>query len=366
VLLGGPVLGYNLLLLLSSAVSGLGAQLLVRRVTRDRLASFVAGALFAVGVHRYVRMAHLQAHLTLVLPLALLALDRFWERRTLRRALLVGLLLALQGLSSVYLGAITGVTLGVALVVALVAGIGRQAAARLVAGLVLGSLLLLPVALPYLRMRAFEGMEFTREDVAKFATTPESYAASASRLYAPLSDRHLDPWRVRDTLFPGLVPLLLGVAGLAAAPRRYRAVALAASATAVVLSLGPETGLYRFLHEHVVFFRGIRSLGRFAIVPSLCLAVLSGLALAGRSRLAAAAALAMALLEARVPVDFAEYVPPSAAARWLTGGPGPVLYLPPGDGDTQAMLDGIAHFRPLLKLRFHPSALRPAPRASGR
>jgi hypothetical protein len=346
-LAGGPVLAYNLLLLLSSALSGLGAQLLVRRVTRDALAAFVAGAAFGVGVHRFARMAHLHAHVTLFLPFALLALDRFRERRSTGRGLLVGLLLALQGLSSIYLGAITGVTLAAASLLAL-PGLRRREAARLLGGLVFASLLLSPLMLPYLRMRAFQGVEFTQAEVARFATTAESYASSASLLYAPLSDRHLDPSRVRDTLFPGLVPLILGVAGLGAAPRRYRAVALLASAVAVLLSLGPETAPYRFLHEHVVLFRGIRALGRFAIVPALGLAVLTGLALAGRSRHAVLGALVLLLVESRVGLEFARYEPPSAAARWLAGRPGAVAYLPFGDGDTQAMLDGIAHFRPLL------------------
>jgi len=347
-LAGAPVLGYNLLLLASSAVSGLGAQLLARRVTGDRLAAFVAGAAFGVGVHRWVRMAHLHAHVTLFLPLALLALDRFWERRTLGRALLVGLMLALQGLSSVYLGAITGVTLGVLSLLALCGGLRGREAARLFAGFALAAAILLPLIRPYLRMRAFQGVEFTLADVSKFATTLESYAASASVLYAPLSDRHLDPARVRDTLFPGILPLLLGVMGLAAAPRRYRAAALAASAVAILVSLGPETFLYRFLHEHVVLFRGIRALGRFAVVPALALAVLSGLALAGRSRRVAVAALVLLLVESRVSLDFAPYEPPSPAARWLSGREGAVACLPLGERDTEAMLQGIAHFRPLI------------------
>src|SRR5205823_10056602 len=104
-ILGGPVLGYNLILLLSMIVSGLGAQLLVRRVSGDRLAAFVGGAMFAAGAHRWIRLAHLHAQVTLFLPFVLIALDRFWQRRTLGRALAVGALLALQGLSSVYLGA---------------------------------------------------------------------------------------------------------------------------------------------------------------------------------------------------------------------------------------------------------------------
>ena len=113
-LLGGPVAGYNVVLVLSLVVSGLGAQLLVRRASGDRWAAFVAGVFFAAGAHRWIRLAHLHAQVTLFLPFALLALDRFLERRTWPRALLVGLLLGLQGLSSIYLGAITALALGVA------------------------------------------------------------------------------------------------------------------------------------------------------------------------------------------------------------------------------------------------------------
>lgn len=347
VLLGGPVLGYNLVLLLSHVVSGLGAQLLARRVSGDRLAAFVAGAIFAAGAPRWVNMAHLHAHVTLFLPFALLALDRFWERRSLGRALAVGLLLALQGLTSVYLGAVTACALVAATVLALLGGLRRDEAIRLAGGFALAALLLAPVARPYFRMRAFQGVEFELAQLARFSSTPESYAAGSAPLYSGLARRHLDPQRVKDPLFPGVIPLLLGVAGLARAPRRYRAFALTASALAVTLSLGPETAFFRFLHEHVVLFRGIRALARFSVIPVLCLAVLSGLALAGRWKLALAA-LVLALGEAWSAPGYGVYAAPSAAARWLAGRAGAIVYLPMGDGDTEAMLQSIAHFRPLV------------------
>jgi hypothetical protein len=226
-------------------------------------------------------LAHLHAQVTLFLPLALLAFDAFWEKRTLRRGLLVGLLLALQGLSSVYLGAITAAALAAAAGLAVIGGLRGRPLLNLAAGFALAALLMAPVVLPYLRMREFQGMEWTLDDVALYATTLESYAASGTRLYGGLTQRHLDPDRIRDTVFPGLTVVFLGLAGLAAAPRRYRAVALVASAGAIAFSLGPETGFYRFLHEHLVFVRGIRALSRFSLIPVLALSVLAGLALAG-------------------------------------------------------------------------------------
>lgn len=345
---GEPVLAYNLVLALSMVVSGLGTQLLVRRVSGGRLAAFAGAAVFAVGAHRFIRLAHPHAQVTLFLPLALLAFDRFWQKRSLGRALVVGLMLGLQALSSIYLAAITAMALAVATGLALAAGLDRRALLKLAAGGALAAVLAAPVALPYLRMRAFQGVEWTIDDVATYATTLTSYAASGSRLYGGVTQRHLDPADVQDTLFPGVVVLALGLAGLAAAPRRYRWVALAASALAVVVSLGPETALYRFLHEHVVFVRGVRALSRFSLVPVLALSVLAGLALAGRRRLALPA-LALILVEStNAPLRYHRWSGTSEAARSLRGGSGAVVHLPLGPGDTQAMLDATAHWRPLV------------------
>ena len=348
-LLGGPVLGYNVVLLLSMIVSGLGAQLLVRRVSGDRFAAFVGGAMFAVGAHRWIRLAHLQAQVTLFLPFALIALDRFWAKRTLARALLVGLMVALQALSSIYLGAITALALASAVLVGLVAGLKARDLLRLAAGGALAALILLPVARPYMRMRSFYGVEWSMADVATYSTTLESYVAAGTRVYGPIGQRHLDPERVQDTLFPGLTVLLLGLAGLAVAPRRYRAVAVVASGLAILVSLGPQTPVYRFLHEHLVFVRGVRALSRFSLLPVLCLDVLAGIALSGRRHALAVAALALMLVESsNVPIRYAKYEGPPEWSRWLAGRPGAVAVLPLGEGDTQAMLDGTAHFRPLV------------------
>ncbi len=345
----GPVLSYNVALLGSLLLSGLGAQLLVRRASGDRLAAFVAGAYFAAGPHRWTRLSHLHAQVTVFLPFALVALDRFWERRTLRRALAVGLLLALQGLSSIYLGAITAAALAVAVAVALCAGLKPRELGRLAAGFLLAASILWPVMHPYLRMRAFQGQEFTLETVSIYAASLPSYAAAGNLAWGWLTQRLMDPQTVRDTLFPGLAALVLGVAGLAAAPRRYRAVAVAASAVAVVFSLGPDTALYRFLHEHVVLVRGVRALSRFALVPTLALSVLAGFALAGRRRVVVLAALGLMMAEsANLPLRLERYPGPSPAARWLAGGKGAVLVLPLGGNDTLAMLDGLAHGRPLV------------------
>lgn len=348
-ILGGPVLAYNLVFLASLLFSGLGTYLLVRRGGGDRLAAFAGGAFFAAGPHRWTRLPHIQAQVTAFLPFVLLALDRFWERRTLRRALVVGLLVALQGLSSVYLGAITAVAVTVAVAVSLFGGLRPRDLGRLAAGFLLAAAILWPMARPYFRMRAFEGQEFHLQDVAAAAATLPSYAASGTHLWGDVTGRQLEPGQATDVLFPGLVVLVLALSGLAVAPRRYRAVGLALIVVAVVFSLGPATAVYRWLHEHVVLIRAVRVLTRFALIPFLVLAVLAGLALTGRRRLAVLLALIGMMAESsNLPLRLSREDGPPPAARWLAGREGAVVYLPVGEGDTQALLDGLAHLRPLV------------------
>jgi len=344
---GGPMLGYNLALLLSLVASGLAVHLLVRRVSDDPLAGFAAAVFFAAGAHRWIRLAHLQSQVTVFLPLALWAFDLWLDRRTLKRALLLGAMLALQGLSSVYVGAITAMAVSIAAALA-AWRLTWGERARLLAGFAFAALCLVPVGRAYLRMRAFEGMEWTLADIANYATTLESYASSGTRLWGWITQRHLDAERVRDNLFPGLVLLTAGIAGLASAPRRYRWFAVVASFAAILFSLGPETAAYRWLHEHLVFVRGVRALARFSLIPVLCLSVLGGLALAGRRRLLPIALVLFLVESSNVPIHYEPYAGPSPTARWLAEGAGAVAHLPLGQNDTQAMLDGVAHWRPLV------------------
>ena len=219
---------------------------------------------------------------------------------------------------------------------------------RLLPGALLAVVLTLPVAGAYLQMRELHGVEWKVSDVAPHATTLESYVAAGSRLYGDLTGRYLDPERHRRPLFPGAVPLILGLAGIAAAPRRYRVVAALISVTGVLISLGPATAFHPWLHEQIFFFRGIRAVSRFALLPLFALVVLSGLALAGRARLAGLA-LVLGLVEASgVPLRYGRYEPPGELARLLAQGEGALVHAPLGMRDTHWMLEQLGHFRPLI------------------
>jgi len=347
-LAGEPVLAFNAVFLLSALGSGLGVERLARRAGADATAAFVAGALFAAGAHRWLLVAHLHAHVGLFLPFVALALDRFWERRTLRAALAVAALVAAQAAASVYLGVLAATLASVVVLLMLAAGLRGRELARLGLAGALAAVALAPLAAPYLRVRAQQGVERGLADAEPHAATPASYLASVSVPWIGLSERRLEPEERPRALFPGLVPLLLGVAGLASAPRRFRAAALAVGATGFVLSLGTATPLYAPLHELLLPLRAVRALYRFALLPVLALCLLAGLAVSRRPRLAALA-LALGLFEARpAALELTRLESPAPGLRAIAARPGALAAVPLGERDVEAMLALASGFRPLV------------------
>lgn len=96
------VLTYNLLFLSTFVLSGLGAFLLVRELTRSPLAAFVAGLAFAFAPYRLAQMSHLQVLSSQWMPFVLYGFRRYFE--TGRRVPLIGGAVALvaQNLSCGY------------------------------------------------------------------------------------------------------------------------------------------------------------------------------------------------------------------------------------------------------------------------
>jgi hypothetical protein len=96
------ILCYNLLLISTFALSGLGMFLLVRELTGSPRAAFVAGMIYAFAPLRVSQLSHLQVLSSQWMPFALFGLRRYFESRRLRP--LAGAVLALtaQNLSCGY------------------------------------------------------------------------------------------------------------------------------------------------------------------------------------------------------------------------------------------------------------------------
>jgi hypothetical protein len=237
--------------------------------------------------------------------------------------------------------------------------------------LVVAALCIYPFARPYLWVNDHLGIEWDLAGIGSLSATPESYLASSTHLYRPLTDGLVEEERRRDFLFPGLTLPLLGLVGLVVLITRRGsfsrpwATALCyflIMAAGILLSLGPLTPVYSFLHEHLVFFRGLRALTRFALLPLLSLSVLAGFALAwlfeegGRlhnRRWAAAVIAAFFVAESTaLPYSLESFSDePPEVYLWLVeeAEPGPIVELPFLVLDTRYMFWARHHnFRPMV------------------
>ncbi len=156
VLTGNAILAHNLILLLGFALCGYTMYLLAKYLTRNRLAALAAGFFFAFVPYHFSTIVH--AHVTLYFfqPLVVFFLIRYFEEGGKRNLLGFGLSFLAQALLSWYQLAFS--TLPVALILAwrlLSVRRLRHLAAifKVAAVLLLCLLLVVPFALPYLRLR---------------------------------------------------------------------------------------------------------------------------------------------------------------------------------------------------------------------
>lgn len=375
-LTGNPILAGNLLILLSFVLAGLGAYLLVSRLTGSRGAGLVAGAVFAFNPYRIDHMTQLPNVSSHWLPFVFYALERFLALPSRRWAAAFALFLALQVLSSFYYA--YAVCLALALYVALlVAWRGRRLLRRRMVvpalpAVLAAAVVLLAVGLPYFAVSQQYGMVRTLQDAAEFGASLPNYLAvtPSNRLWGQLAPMVQSGTGERH-LFPGLLALVLAAAGLAwGRPRLACLLYGAVGLGAFLLSLGPDVHLtaagpplalpfptpYRVLYDYLPGFQALRVPARFAVVVMLALSVLAGLgfapllqraraALAGRRpRMGWAPPPALAMLATAVvlaeyaafplpmePVRVGEAIP--AVYKWLRQQPdkGVMVELPLND-----------------------------------
>lgn len=352
----GPVLGYNLVVLLSLLLSGYFAYLWALRVSGSRIGGLVAGLAFLLSPYR---STHLYGHLNLIatfgLPLFFWALDVAMCAD--RRHWLAGLLLAgatfLVGSATQYY-----------LVICLLAG-GAYALMLTLPDLkallqrgwlaALGALCgALASAMPYLQLvdaRTFAGydIETTRmwsaEPLNFLLPHPQHplWGDAVSRIYS-------EPLWIEKTLYLGIVALALAlVALLGWRAGRRRILAWGGMLLfSLLLALGTDLHVFgkplqaehpiwlpAYYVAHLPFVNLMRVWARFGVITGLFTALLAGVGatvvLRRFARWSAPIAVALCLL---VIVDFAPApvptttVPDRAVDRWLAAQPEPIVFGP--------------------------------------
>ena len=333
---------YDLLFLLAYALAFIGAHLLARELGVGRAAAVVAGAAYAYAPWRLEQDGHLHVISSGGIPLALFLLVRGYRRGS-GRTVLAGWLVAAWQLS---LGFTLGLMLAYLLAVFAVLLFmrwrrerpGRSIVTASAAGALVFVVVGLLLAMPYRQVKDdHPESERTAETVAAFSGGPEMFLAAPdqSTLWGPVTEPVRDglDFVPEQTLFPGVLVLVLAGLGLSRASplsKRLRIGLGAGVAVLAVLSLGfqvPSGGVpypYRALYELAPGWDAVRTPGRLNTLTSLGLALLAAAGahtLARRWRLVAVVLPALVLAEgmgfpnphptvAKPPPGLAEATPP--------------------------------------------------------
>jgi hypothetical protein len=218
-----PILCYNLLLLSTFVLSGLGGFLFVRELTGDMRAAFVGGLLFAFAPYRFPQAPHLQVVSSQWMPFALYGLRRYFasvgERSSIGRwRPLLGAVAALvaQNLScGYYLMYFSPFVAAYVLweIWQRRAWRSRAIWLQMSAAAAVVVIVTVPLLIPYVLARESLALERGGAELVRYSADVYSYATTS-----PLQVIWGDTARVfpkaEGDLFPGLISLLLGLTGL--------------------------------------------------------------------------------------------------------------------------------------------------------
>ena len=326
----GPVVAWNLLLVLVTFAAGIFAYLWLRELELPPVAAALGGLAFELAPYRLLQSGgHLLGWIAVLLPLALWAFERSRRAATRRAGHSWGALSAaavvsipLSGQLHLALGAVPFLAAYAAVRYARPASFwswgGALAAAA--AGLLAEAVVI---------SGSTESEGRTLAEVASYSADPLDLL-SRWRLHGP----------ERFVYLGWLLPVL-AVAGLVLLARRRRGLAILLGVVAVVpalLALGTNLPLYETLRDGFPPLRYPRVPGRFLPLANLALAALAAVAVAavvarfeGRRRLAVGAAFVVLVAADLLvfPLGSSQADPGNAAYAALgRAGPGRVLELP--------------------------------------
>ncbi len=369
---------YNVLFFGSLVGAALAMHVLTRTLTGSERAAYVAGLVFGFAPYHFAHLGHIQLQALYFMPLSFLALFRLFERERRLDTIVLGVVLGLQAVSSMYYGIMGGIGIAFA-TVALVLLTRRvrdwRLLRRLASAALLGALVMLPWAIPYLLVHRDTGAGRLIGDAARGGAVLASYFQAPvtnlvygkTGLLRPGPDAWL-PFTAggEQELLIGFSALLLALLGCALAVKETRKAAVVFGVVAVlgvILSMGPDgpTPLYTLLYRGVFGMAAIRAAPRFAVLALCGIAVLAALAIHGlearRPRLArgvfVAALLALTIEYSNGVIAYP--APPAlrtGAGEWLGGQPGTgaVICVPMRVwlANTPCMLQSLEHRRPVV------------------
>ena len=341
---GSPLLAYNVVFLLSFILCGVSAYALGRELGASRPAAFLAGVGYSFCAYRFDHIVHLQTLSAQWLPLAVLFLLRAARTGKIRDLLGFVSFSLLQMFSSGYYALLMGPLLG-AVFLAVWSQTSRARRMRILAAFISIGILAFVLTEPYRAVQREYHFERTREECVYWSARWRSYLSPGPYVALPHHVVLRRAFYDAEPLYPGVVFLALGFAGLALVRSRGGRVAVVIAGVGLLLSLGPDVhlgpltipGPYDLL-RHLPGGAMARTPCRNAVAALLGLDLLAALAWTRLSRgrrwgsAAGVVLVSLAVVDA-LPVRLHESIRPipgaPASAHWLAAAPrGAVLELP--------------------------------------
>ena len=214
-----PLTTYNVALFLTWPLSAFGTFLLVRFITRREDAAILAGLAFGFTPYRFAELGHIQMVSTYWIPLMLLGIHGYLERRRAAWLVLFGVAWVLQSLANGYMMLFGAVLIALWLAYFCSSRAAVRAGATIAATWALASAPLVPIFLKYRAVHDHYGLRRALDDPIGL-----SAPLSAWLEVSPLVSlwRHVLP-SYEDDLFPGITAALLVLCAAIVLTRRRRA-----------------------------------------------------------------------------------------------------------------------------------------------
>jgi len=288
---GDIVITYNLLVILSLAMTAWGMHLLVRELTNRGPPAALAGIVFAFAPIRFGQIGHLHMLTTQWIPFIFLYLHRFAKTLSYRDALRFAGFFILNALTTAFYMVV--MTFSLAIFAPILFWSRRRDWKRALLPAITAGILIfvvvVPVYEPYLEVRDQLGFKRDLRENRLYAARPGSWLGipAENLIYGRLL--HFERFSTPEgILFPGaLAPLLALLLVAAAMLRRYQWSAehgayLAMTLAGLLVTFGPEfrsghtNPFFMFYYNYFPGGNGHRVPARYAIIVLFGLAALAG------------------------------------------------------------------------------------------
>lgn len=211
-----PVTTYNLTLFLTWPLSAFAVYLLVRFLVHRDDAAFLAGLAYGFTPYRTAEMGHIQMVASFWMPIALLGLHGFIERRRPVWLVVFGAGWLLQSLANGYLMLFGAVLIALWVAFFCSARNEWRAAGGILAAWVVASLPLVPVMLRYREVHEYYGLRRDLSDVISYSVPAAGWLEVTDFVWFW---RHVLP-DGKDDLFPGVTAVIVVLSAAIVSVRR--------------------------------------------------------------------------------------------------------------------------------------------------